>query len=258
MTVLRWGAGDRVWRPVPGEAPEGMDGATVGLYETLMTSASAYALGLHAERIARSWERLTGRAFAGEALPAVDDARAEAFRQGWPGLRFEARRYPDGRAVAQIRRRDRPPVRSPVRLLALDLDGPEGAYPHKSVDRQHLNQALQRAVAAGADDALLVVDGEVRETTQAFVGLVTADALALPPMRADVLPSTTRTAAAEWCREGGHAVRERPIAVGELDQGTLLYGNALIGLLTAVLAGCAPRPLPSWFDAAAIERRLSG
>ncbi len=75
---------------------------------------------------------------------------------------------------------------------------------------------MERAVAAGADDALFVVGGEVRETAQAFLGFVTTEALVLPPLREDVLPSTTRTAAADWCRENGRAVIERPIRTSEL------------------------------------------
>lgn len=37
---------------------------------------------------------------------------------------------------------------------------------------------------------------------------------------------------------------------------TLIYGNALIGLVPAFPAGCPAVPLPAWFDAPAIERRL--
>lgn len=257
MAVLRWSEAGRGWRPVHGEAPEGLAGAQVGLYETLMTSASAYALALHAARIARSWERLTGRPFAAEEVPPLHDARAEAIRQQWPGLRFEVRRFADGSAVAQIRRRDKASVKPPVRLLPVEYAGPDAAYPHKSVDRQHLTEAYQRAVAAGADDALFVVGGEVRETAQAFVGFVTAEALVLPPLREDVLPSTTRTAAADWCLENGRTVIERPIKMDELAHGTLIYGNALIGLVPAVPAGRAAVPLPGWFSAAAIEGRLA-
>jgi branched-subunit amino acid aminotransferase/4-amino-4-deoxychorismate lyase len=238
--------------------PEGLGGAEVGLYETLMTSASAYALGLHADRIARSWERLTGRPFARENVPSLRDARAQAIRQQWPGLRFEVRRFADGSTVAQIRRRDKPSVHPPVRLLPVEFDTPDAAYPHKSVDRQQLMLAYQRAVAAGADDALFVVGGEVRETAQAFVGLVTVEALVLPPLGEDVLPSTTRTAVADWCRENGRAVIERPIRMDELDRGTLIYGNALVGLLPAVLVGRPAAPLPAWFSAPGIERRLAG
>lgn len=255
--VLRWSDAVQAWRPVEGEAPEGLGGARVGLYETLMTSASAYALALHADRIARSWQRLTGRPFAAEPVSPLGDARAEAIRQQWPALRFEMRWFGDGSAVAQMRRRDRPPVKPPVRLLPLKLGEPEAAYPHKSVDRSHLRQAYSRAVVAGADDALFIVGGEVREATQAFVALVTAEALVLPPLRADVLPSTTRTAAVDWCRQNGRAVTERPITAEDLDDGALIYGNALIGLLPAFVAGRPAVPLPGWFDATAIERRLA-
>lgn len=257
MTVLRWSEATQAWREVEGAAPEGSGGAQVGLYETLMTSASAYALSLHADRIARSWQTVTGRPFTGEKVPSVHDARAEAIRRQWPGLRFEVRRFPDGSAVAQIRRRDKPSVSPPVRLLPVGLAGFDTGYPHKSVDREHLTEAYRRAVAAGADDALFVVGAEVRETTQAFVGFVSGEALALPPLRDDVLPSTTRTAAAEWCRDAGRTVIERPITIDEIDGGTLIYGNALIGLLPAFIVGRTAVPLPAWFSVLAIERRLT-
>ena len=256
--VLRWNEAAQAWGPVQGDAPAGFDGADVGLYEVLRVSASPYALRLHADRIARSWQRLTGRPFASEHVPSLPDARAEAIRQQWPGFRFEVRGFADGSAVAQIRRRERTSVKPPVRLLAVESDGAESAYPHKSVDRRHLTQSYERAVAAGADDALFVVGGEVREAAQAFVALVTAEAFVLPPLREDVLPSTTRTAAADWCRDNGRAVIERPIRMEDLDHGTLIYGNALVGLLPAFLAEQGARPLPAWFSAPAIERRLAG
>jgi branched-subunit amino acid aminotransferase/4-amino-4-deoxychorismate lyase len=256
MTVFRWSEADQAWRPVEGEAPEGLGDAAVGLYETLLVSASAYALALHADRIGRSWQRLTGRPFASEKAPSLLDARGEAIRQQWPGLRFEVRQFHDGSAVAQIRRREKPSMSPPVRLLPVEFDRHEAAYPHKSVDRRHLTQAYQRAVAAGADDALFVIGGEVRETAQAFVGLVTNEALLLPPLREDVLPSTTRTAAGDWCRDNRRAVIERPIGMHDLDTGTLIYGNALIGLLPAVVVGRVTTPVPAWFSAPEIEKRL--
>ena len=74
MPVLRWSGASRSWSPVEEGATEGLDGAQVGLYETLPASASAYALALHADRIARSWQRLTGGPYPAEALPALDDA----------------------------------------------------------------------------------------------------------------------------------------------------------------------------------------
>jgi len=256
VTVFRWSEVGRTWLLVEGETPEGLGDALVGLYETMLISASPYALALHAERIARSWQRLTARPFAGEKVPSLHDARGEAIRQQWPALRFEVRKFPDGSAVAQIRRRDKPSVHRPVRLLPLEADRDESWYPHKSVDRRHLTQAHQRAVAAGADDALFVIDGEVRETAQAFVGLVTNEALLLPPLRGDVLPSTTRTAAGDWCSDNRRAVIERPIGMHELDTGTLIYGNALIGLLPAIVVGRVTTPVPAWFSAPAIEKRL--
>jgi branched-subunit amino acid aminotransferase/4-amino-4-deoxychorismate lyase len=257
MAVFRWSEAGRSWRPVEGDPPEGLGDAQIGLYETLMTSASAYALALHADRIARSWERLTDRPFSAEPVPPLLDGCAEAIRQQWPALRFEVRRFADARTVAQIRRRDKPSVKPPLQLLPVEFGASDAAYPHKSVEREHLKQAYERAVAAGADDVLFIVGGEVRETAQAFVGLVTAEALVLPPLGQDVLPSTTRTAAADWCRDNDRAVIERPIRMDELGGGALICGNALMGLLPAFAAGRPAIPLPDWFDAPAIERRLA-
>jgi len=257
MAVIRWSDAGRVWASVDGEAPEGLGGAQVGLYEVLMTSASAYALALHADRIARSWQLLTGRSLAGERLPSLPDARDEARRRQWPAFRFDVQRFPDGRAGAEIRRREPPPLSPPLALLVLDCTAGDAAYPHKSADRAHLTRASQQAVAAGAHDALLVVGGELREAAQAFVALVTPEAVVFPPLRQNVLPSTTRTAVAEWCREQGRAVIERPIKADELGGAALIYGNALIGLVPAYPAGTPPVPLPRWFDPSAIERRLA-
>jgi branched-subunit amino acid aminotransferase/4-amino-4-deoxychorismate lyase len=242
---------------VTGEVPEGLGNDRVGIYETLTTSASPYALALHGDRIARSWARLTGRPLAAEPVPPLAEACAQAIRQGWPALRFEVRLLAGGEVIAQIRCRDRTGVTPPVRLLPVELPVSDTAYPHKSVDREHLTRALARAVAAGADDVLFIVGGEIRETAQAFVALVTDDALVLPPLRDDVLPSTTRTAVAEWCRERGRVVVERPISAGELGSGTLVYGNALLGLVPAFADGRPPVPLPDWFDPTAIARRLT-
>ena len=50
---------------------------------------------------------------------------------------------------------------------------------------------------------------------------------------------------------------ERPIRMSELGDGTLIYGNALIGLVAAFAVGRLAVPLPGWFDAPAIGRRLS-
>lgn len=77
-----------------------------------------------------------------------------------------------------------------------------------------------------------------------------------PRLRDDVLPGTTRAAVAEWCRDRGRAVVERPIGTAELGTGTLVYG-ALLGLVPAFAVGRAPGDLPGWFDALANERRLT-
>lgn len=257
MAVLQWDPSSGTWQGVDDrDAPEGLGGAEVGLYETMRATASAYAHALHEDRIAASWERLTGRAFPAASVPSLADACAEVRRHGWPALRFEVRKFAGDEPVAQLRRRERPAFAPPVRLLPIAGDEKDSAYPHKSVERGHLRRALDRAIAAGADDALFVVGGEVRETAQAFLGFFVDDALILPPLREDVLPSTTRTTVAAWCREVGRAVVERPIGVGELDGGALLYGNAVIGLLPARVIDRAAVPLPDWFDAEAIDRRL--
>jgi hypothetical protein len=148
MAVLRWSGTGRSWHLLEGEPPAGLGGAQVGLYEVLTTAASAYALGLHADRVARSWKRLTGRPLSAEALPTLHDAWAEAMRQPWPALRFDVQRFPDGSVTAEIRRRDKPPVKPPVSLLAVASGAADAAYPHKSADRTHLVRAYERASTA--------------------------------------------------------------------------------------------------------------
>src|SRR5262245_7759525 len=151
MTVIRWSPAGRSWEPVEGEAmPEDLGGAEVGLYEVLLTSASGYALGLHADRIARSWELLTGRPLAAEGLPSLAEARAEARRRQWPALRFDVLRFKGERAIAEIRRREPPSLKPPLALLPVECDASDAAYPHKSADRTRLARAYRAAVAAGA------------------------------------------------------------------------------------------------------------
>ena len=43
----------------------------------------------------------------------------------------------------------------------------------------------------------------------------------------------------------------------ELGGAALICGNALMGLVSVFPAGRPAVPLPAWFDAAAIERRLT-
>ena len=165
-------------------------------------------------------------------------------------MRFEVRHLRTGAPSRRSVERDKPAVKPPVRLLPVEFVTSDVAYPHKSVERDHLKRAYERAVAAGADDALFVVGGEVRETAQAFLGFVTAEASRAPAAAGDVSAEHDRTAVADWCRDNGRAVIERPIALGELGDGALIY------------AQCADRaggrrsrpgrpavPLPGWFDA---------
>jgi hypothetical protein len=41
------------------------------------------------------------------------------------------------------------------------------------------------------------------------------------------------------------------------DAGSLIYGNSLIGLVHAIVVGRDAAPMPAWFSAPAIEKRLA-
>lgn len=75
--------------------------------------------------------------------------------------------------------------------------------------------AKNDAVAAGADEALFVHDGQVTECSTSNFFAVTAGRLVTCPVGAKVLPGITRAVLLECAKELKIAVEERPLAVEE-------------------------------------------
>jgi D-alanine transaminase len=73
----------------------------------------------------------------------------------------------------------------------------------------------QRAVESGAQEAIIVRDGEVLEGSSTSVFLVVDDVLVTPPNNVRVLPGTTRNAVLEIA-QGMLPIEVRRISVGEL------------------------------------------
>lgn len=78
--------------------------------------------------------------------------------------------------------------------------------------------AQQAAVAAGADDVILVRDGWALEGSHANLFIVRNGEIITAPLDHQVLPGITRTIALELCNDLGIAVREAPIQVATLCQ----------------------------------------
>jgi D-alanine transaminase len=73
----------------------------------------------------------------------------------------------------------------------------------------------QRAVESGAQEAIIVRDGEVLEGSSTSIFLVVDEALVTPPNNARILPGTTRNAVLELA-QGMLPIEVRRISVGEL------------------------------------------
>ena len=73
----------------------------------------------------------------------------------------------------------------------------------------------QRAVEAGAQEAIIVRDGEVLEGSSTSVFLVVDDVLVTPPNNVRILPGTTRDAVLELA-QGLLPIEVRRVSVGEL------------------------------------------
>jgi len=267
--ALIWAPKARTWQPpteIPADTP-------IGLYEALRADVTAEALRANQARIASSLRACAARARApwglgdGEwpdGLPTVADGIAHLREIGWFACRFEVRGTPDGRFTASLLRRDRPILGNPVQLMPVSTGAEDAAYPHKYLRRENLTRWRQAALDAGADDALFVVGGWVREATAGFVGRVEEGSISVPPLAADVLPSTTRQMLARWLDPLGIAVLERDFSLPTMPDAGVgwIYGNAIAGILPAVIASRSDTPrahdarLPPWLDLAAVNATI--
>lgn len=76
----------------------------------------------------------------------------------------------------------------------------------------------QQARDAGAEEAILIRDGQVTEGSASNVFVVADGVVATPPKSNLLLPGITRDLVVELAREHGMACDERPIAQSELEQ----------------------------------------
>jgi len=83
--------------------------------------------------------------------------------------------------------------------------------------------AKQHAVAAGADEAVLVRDGMVTEGSSTNVFAVIAGELRTHPASNHILPGVTRDVVIELAGQLGVPVRELPVPVEELREATELF-----------------------------------
>lgn len=84
----------------------------------------------------------------------------------------------------------------------------------------------QQAVEAGAQEAIIVRDGEVLEGSSTSVFIVTRETLATPPNTQRILPGTTRDAALELAAASTLSVEIRRICVDELHRADEVWLSA--------------------------------
>jgi D-alanine transaminase len=110
----------------------------------------------------------------------------------------------------------------------------------------------QRAAEAGAQEAIIVRDGEVLEGSSTSVFLVIGDVLVTPPNSTRILPGTTRDAALEIAR-GRLAIEVRRVSVSELGRASEVWISAAtrdvlpITSIDGVAVGHG-KPGPVWSD----------
>ena len=115
---------------------------------------------------------------------------------------------------------------APVRLVTSKLV--HRPYPHKVVDRERFDRALEDAKEAGADDALLLtVGGQVTETAIWSVLWWEDGKLCAPPFELGVLPGVARARLEEIA--GG--IEERKATPDQLPAFSAFVANAVRGIV---------------------------
>ncbi len=125
-------------------------------------------------------------------------------------LRVEVR---GGRASVTVR--ELPPIEPPAVITAPE---PHRPYPHKTTERDCFVHAAERAVATGADDALLLTpEGLVAEGTVWTLFWWEGDRLRTPALELGILPGIGRARVLELAAGRGRALsprgarRQRPL-----------------------------------------------
>ncbi|MFJ3306551.1 aminotransferase class IV [Streptomyces sp. NPDC086549] len=133
--------------------------------------------------------------------------------------------------------RHAPPLGTEVRVWATGQIDPRTIPRRKGPDLAALARLRTRAVAHGADEAVLVAPtGLVLESATASLVWWEDDVLCLPPPQLPVLPGVTVGLVQERARQSGIRVAHRERTLAELDGREVWVVNALHGI----------RPVTAW------------
>ncbi|MFC5379219.1 chorismate-binding protein [Aquipuribacter nitratireducens] len=233
-------------RPDPDTASrKGLADPAGGLLETLLaTDGHLHEAADHVARLRRSYWEVTGRSLDTDApdLAAALAAAAEAAGPGTHRVRVRCATTPTGSAPVLVEHEPLAPTPLVVEqtgLVLLAVPAPEhGLERHKWADRRRLDEVHGAAVAAHADDAVLVEpSGALLETTRDCLVATVAPGpdgrrgLVTPPEDGRVLPGVTRRVLLDLAAEAGWAVRLGPLDAPTLESADgLLACNALRGV----------------------------
>ena len=215
-----------------------------GLFETI--GAIDGELPLWPRHAARLWSSLARLGWPEETPGDLHTAAIELLQSdGRPDgiLRVAAVRRADSVAW-ELSTRAREPRDSITVCLVDDPRNLDVSHDLKRTPRDVYDGARAQALAAGADEALLVApDGSVSEgaVTNLFVQL--GDELVTPPLDGRVLPGVARQLLMDELAARGTPVSERRVQRRDLESAAGIWvTNAVYGPRTAALI---PRPAPS-------------
>jgi branched-subunit amino acid aminotransferase/4-amino-4-deoxychorismate lyase len=208
-----------------------------GVFETMRrVGATVPLLEAHIARLGRSARALSIPLPAVGELERLCRERAAVEAAGSSGdaiLRLEL--AATGRVAFDARPLERASLPLCVDIVSMPVGTAGG--PHKRADRAFWTGIRARS-AAGADDALLVADGQVLEATAANVWARLDGVWVTPPLDGRVLPGIGRAWTLARLRDASVRVAERPIPQTELCRATaLMLTNAVYGPRPAVVLG---------------------
>lgn len=107
----------------------------------------------------------------------------------------------------------------------------------KTIHRLEYLMAREEALAAGADDGLLLDDrGHVAEGTASNIVLIEGDRVTTPSLEGPILPGVTREAALEAARDAGFRVEEGVVTVEALRGAAEVFATSTSWEVLAVRA----------------------
>ena len=190
----------------------------------------------HRKRLEASAEHLG--AGTGAVLPEEDDLRSLLSAAGLGGparLRVVVSKMNSDRWRVEASAAECGAIGHEVAPAQLTVERWDAASPlaeHKTLSRLPWDLARARAVAAGAEDALVVdSSNRVLETSIANVWMVRDQVVQTPPVQGRCLPGVMRGWLLENLDAAGFEVQERDIGISDLgDAEEMWLSNAVVGL----------------------------